>query len=123
MPPRSARARLHTPPHPPPLHTQHKTTQHNKTTQLPLWDELWWDDGLKHSQPVLDFTVGDAHGAPARNALQLFTALGVMVGGIFACKAAWSDDKMLAVPPQYPPEVLEAYTKRGKVLAREPKLA
>lgn len=22
--------------------------------QLPLWDEMWWDDGLKHSQPVLD---------------------------------------------------------------------
>lgn len=25
--------------------------------QLPLWDELWWDDGLYHSQPVLDGTL------------------------------------------------------------------
>jgi hypothetical protein len=25
--------------------------------QLPMWDELWWDDGLYHSQPVLDGTL------------------------------------------------------------------
>lgn len=25
--------------------------------QMPLWDELWWDDGLYHSQPVLDGTL------------------------------------------------------------------
>lgn len=25
--------------------------------QVPLWDELWWHDGLLHSQPVLDGTL------------------------------------------------------------------
>lgn len=25
--------------------------------QIPLFDELWWDDGLYHSQPVLDGTL------------------------------------------------------------------
>jgi hypothetical protein len=25
--------------------------------QLAMWDELWWDDGLYHSQPVLDGTL------------------------------------------------------------------
>lgn len=25
-----------------------------RAPQVPLWDELWWDDGLMHSQPVLD---------------------------------------------------------------------
>jgi hypothetical protein len=25
--------------------------------QMPLWDELWWHDGLLHSQPVLDGTL------------------------------------------------------------------
>jgi hypothetical protein len=24
---------------------------------MPLWDELWWHDGLLHSQPVLDGTL------------------------------------------------------------------
>eukprot|EP00775_Hariotina_reticulata_P002410 gene2410-2714_t len=24
---------------------------------MPLWDELWWHDGLYHSQPVLDGTL------------------------------------------------------------------
>lgn len=23
--------------------------------QLPLWEEMWWDDGQLHSQPTLDF--------------------------------------------------------------------
>jgi hypothetical protein len=27
------------------------------TLQVPLWDELWWHDGLLHSQPVLDGTL------------------------------------------------------------------
>jgi hypothetical protein len=26
-------------------------------SQLAMWDELWWDDGLYHSQPVLDGTL------------------------------------------------------------------
>ena len=65
---------------------------------MPLWDELWWDDGLKHSQPILDFTGPEPlQNTRGQAALQLFTALGVVVGGIFACKWAWSDDQMLVV--------------------------
>lgn len=74
-------------------------TPHPPHAKLPLWDELWWDDGLKHSQPVLDFTGPEYKSvySPLQAAGQLFAALGVMVGGVYACKAMWSDDQMLAV--------------------------
>lgn len=37
-----------------PLRSRADDEQITLCTQLPLWDEMWWDDGLQHSQPVLD---------------------------------------------------------------------
>jgi hypothetical protein len=38
------------------------------TPQIPVWDELWWDDGLLHSQPVLDGTITQQLQSPVRAA-------------------------------------------------------
>ncbi|KAI8463367.1 MAG: hypothetical protein J3K34DRAFT_444264 [Monoraphidium minutum] len=84
---------------------------------VPLWDEMWWDDGLMHSQPVLDGVGEPTLFTPAQSALQLAVAMGVMISSVYAAKAAWSEDKAIYVPPQYPPEVLEAYKSRGKLQA------
>jgi hypothetical protein len=32
--------------------------------QLPLWEEMWWDDGQLHSQPTLDFVGEPTHISP-----------------------------------------------------------
>lgn len=82
---------------------------------VPLWDELWWDDGLVHSQPVLDGVGEPTLFTPGQSAFQLAVAMSVMIGSIFAAKAAWKDEDTVYARPQYPPEVLEAYTSRDKV--------
>lgn len=39
--------------------------------QMPLWDELWWHDGLYHSQPVLDGTLEPQLQSPVSSSTQL----------------------------------------------------
>jgi hypothetical protein len=82
---------------------------------IPLYDELWWDDGLYHSQPVLDGTLEPQLQSPGSYLRQLGIVLTAIVGSIWAMNASWSEKKDIVVPHQYPPEVLDAYTSRGKV--------
>jgi hypothetical protein len=89
---------------------------------MPLWDELWWHDGLYHSQPVLDGTLEPQLQSPASTLRQLLTVLGVIAGSIWATNAAWSDKNDIYVPHQYPPEVLQEYTSRDKVQWGQPPL-
>lgn len=83
--------------------------------QLAMWDELWWDDGLYHSQPVLDGTLEPQLQSPGATLRQLGLALSIIGASIYACTSLWSEKQEICVPQQYPPEVLEAFTSRGKV--------
>jgi len=49
----------------------HKPPAPTKRTQLPLWDEMWWDDGQLHSQPVLDYVGEPTQFTPVGAALPL----------------------------------------------------
>jgi len=79
-----------------------------------LWDELWWDDGQLHSQPVLDGVGEPTLWSPAKSAVLLLTALGV-VGGAAYLAAATAPAQVWA-PQQYPPDVQELFDRR-----RQPK--
>lgn len=83
---------------------------------LPLWNELWSNDGQFHSQPALDYTAGEKPFWPAsKAALALATALGVMGGFYYTIISGWKPSKASWVPMQYPPEVLETYgTSKSK---------
>lgn len=89
---------------------------------VPLWDELWWDDGLLHSQPVLDGTIEQQLQSPGASLRQLAIVLTGIAGSIWAMNAAWSEKKDVLVPHQYPPEVLDTYTSRDKVEWSRPPL-
>ncbi|KAF8056359.1 hypothetical protein HT031_006358 [Scenedesmus sp. PABB004] len=89
---------------------------------VPLWDELWWHDGLLHSQPVLDGTLEPQLQSPGTTLRQLAIVLTGLAGSIWAMNASWSERKDVYVPSQYPPEVLKTYTDRGKVEWARPPL-
>lgn len=89
---------------------------------VPLWDELWWHDGLLHSQPVLDGTLEPQLATPGSTLRQLAIVLTAIAGGIWAIDATWSEKKDILVPHQYPPEVLATFTSRGKVEWARPPL-
>jgi hypothetical protein len=82
---------------------------------MPLWDELWWDDGQFYQQATLDGVGDNPLHTPASSLRQLVAALAGVGATIWAAHAAWSPEKEPYAPQQYPPEVLEAVTSRGKV--------
>lgn len=82
---------------------------------LPLYDELWWDDGLYHSQPVLDGTLTQMPQTPGSYVRQLGGVLAAIGGLIWAFNATWNDSKVIAGPVQYPPETVNAFASRGKM--------
>lgn len=82
---------------------------------MPLWDELWWDDGQFYQQATLDGVGDNPLHTPASSLRQLVFALATVGAGIWAAHAAYSPEKEPYAPQQYPPEVLEAVTSRKKV--------
>jgi hypothetical protein len=82
---------------------------------MPLWDELWWDDGQFYQQATLDGVGDNPLHTPASSLRQLGVALAFVGSTIWAAHAAWSPEKEPYAPQQYPPEVLEAVTSRNKV--------
>jgi hypothetical protein len=82
---------------------------------MPLWDELWWDDGQFYQQATLDGVGDNPLHTPASSLRQLVAALAGVGATIWAAHAAWSPEKEPYAPQQYPPEVLEAVTSRNKV--------
>lgn len=82
---------------------------------MPLWDELWWDDGQLYQQATLDGVGDNPLHTPASSLRQLALALATVGATIWGAHAAWSPEKEPYAPQQYPPEVLEAITSRNKV--------
>jgi hypothetical protein len=87
---------------------------------LPFNDELWWDDGQFHQQPVLDGVGEETFHSPAESARQLAIAMGFVGASVWAAWATWSPQKTFAVPQQYPPEILEDVVSHKKVQWRTP---